>query len=279
MFQSALTLYSIGIAAENLSINPKSPEDSTLKIKGAYKPNYALQVTLTEALPYSHGEVNSINKTQKVNTKDSNNKSLNAEIKIGSSIKAMWLQREPNRVTAPNMRRGERVLIWRLGQSDKYYWEPYAADNHLRKLETVIWLFSATQKENEELDISNCYMLEVNTHSKRVRLQTSKSNGEAFEYIINLDTQEGKFTLTDNVNNRIQLDSSQDRITLSNKVGSFFNMKGTEITMNADTSITMKTNTFRVIAKETIHETTKHKVTGTTDQEGHVTFHDGFSGL
>jgi hypothetical protein len=145
-------------------------------------------------------------------------------------------------------------MIYQFGDADKYYWVTLKQDNHLRRLETTIFAFSATSKEVEKLDASNSYFLEVSTHRKTVTFHTSTANGEPFSYDIQIDAGKGSVTVTDNVGNTILLDSKQSRVLLKNSSGTSFDLNKKSILAIAPTSFQIITDAFNVVAKSTLVE-------------------------
>lgn len=267
MRTSILVAYSYGIAAENLKLNDE--EDNTTKGAIDYKPNRYLEVTLTEALPFYHGDINSDTEDYTSKYESRSGQVTDEDIQTASSVRAKWLARgQGNRITPPNVRRGERLLIHRLGNTDQYFWEVIETDNHLRKLETVIWVFSATQDESTEIDIDSCYTIEVSTHEKRMRITTSNANEEPYKYTIDLDTKYGSLTIMDDIENIIKLESKEKRIFLRNADNSFLHIAGKAIHMNADDEILVTTKKYTLQAEEQIIEKTATK---TTDASSSIT--------
>lgn len=260
MFQSILAPYSYGIAAENLALT--DDKDANTKGKIAYKPNRYLEVTLTEALPFYHGDINSETTTFNTRYESKSGSVTDEEVETSLSVKAKWLARGAgNRITPPNVRRGERLLIHRLGSTDQYFWETIENDNHLRKLETVIWIFSATKNEKDSIDIDSCYTLEVSTHSKRIRLTTSSANEEPYKYVIDLDTAFGALTIKDDIDNVIKLESKPKRILLKNSDNTLLHIVDKRLHLHADDEVLITTNKYTVQAKEKIIEQTSTKTT------------------
>jgi hypothetical protein len=261
LFQSILVPHSYGIAAENLSLT--DDKDTNTKGKIAYKPNRYLEVTLIEALPFYHGDINSDTTTFNSKYESKSGSVKDEEVETSLSVKAKWLPRgQGNRITPPNIRRGERLLIHRLGNTDQYFWEEIESDNHLRKLETVIWIFSATKNEKDSIDIDSCYTLEVSTHSKRIRLTTSSANEEPYKYVIDLDTAFGSLTIKDDIDNVIKLESKPKRILLKNGDNSLLHILDKRLHLHADEEVLITTNKYTLQAKDKIIEETTTKTTG-----------------
>ena len=242
MRKSLFHIVSIGYAAENLALSSK-----TLMI---YPP---------EVFGYLEGEINQGTAKEITKGVDFFGRTYEAAVTISNCIKANWLQLGSNRQTPPNIRRTERVLVWRYGNTDKYYWTAYGEDDHLRRLETVVWCFSDTTDETvTALTPDNSYYFIISTHRKEVTFGTSKSDGEPFKYVVQFDTKQGSLTITDDVGNHIELNSALTRIQLENadKTGveltkktlnlysvDQINMRTKAMTVNVDTlSVTAKSN-------------------------------------
>ena len=201
MFKSKLHIVSVGIAAHN------KPLDST-----------ELHVIPIELTPFADGDVRAAIESVDASGINKDGLEYTVRVKSASALTASWFPfGSSNRVTPPDVRRNEHVLIWQYADVDKYYWTPMGMDDDLRRLETVIYAFSATKDEAEELDpSSNMYSLEVSTHGKNITLHTTTADGEPYEYTIQLDTGYGKLTVTDNIGNTITLDSPEHHIRAIN---------------------------------------------------------------
>ena len=162
-----------------------------------------------------------------------------------NSVTAIWLRRNTNRTTPPNVRRGDQVIVWKLG-NNKYFWE----DRHtvdVKRLETVIYAFSADPNNGLKDDLSNAYFLEISSHTKAITLGTSKANGEPFAYTIQLDLEYGKYTATDDVGNMVYIDSPKTEVALRNRDDSEFRLTKEDIFGKANKLIEFKCKDFHVI--------------------------------
>lgn len=209
MFESKFRIVSIGIAAENKALN-----------------SYELPVAPIELFPLVDGElVESLDEID-VSGVNQDEVEYSVRIKTSSTITATWLQLGSNRVTAPDVRRGERLLLWQYADSDKYYWTSMGMDDEQRRLETGIWAWSATPEIDDELDLSeNMYTIELSTHGKHITLHTTQANGEPFEYSLQLNTADGLFFITDQDGNSIQLNSAE-------RIIKAINSDATEVTID-----------------------------------------------
>lgn len=224
MSLSQLAIYSIGYVAENKLL-------SSTKIL----------VTPIESLPLLDGEIKSNVVDLEASGTDASGQSYMVKVSTDNAVEAEWLSLSGNRVTPPDVRRGERVLVWRYGELDKYRWSELGSDLHLRKLETVIWTFSGTTDEEKAgNDPKNSYYVEISTHNKTITLHTSSENGEPFEYTFQFNTGEGVVTLSDDVGNYVEFDSAETRIRMENAAGTWFELNKRNIGAYAPDSIMAK---------------------------------------
>lgn len=196
----------------------------------------------------------------------------------GTSVTAKWLKFNTNRITAPDVRRNDQVLIWRLGNTDRYFWTDMNVSN-VKRLETVVYAWSADPKNPVKDDLSNAYFLEISTHNKSITLQTSQANGEPYGYTIQLNTADGVFQLVDTDQNIMYLNSADTIIGFKNAMETEFrldkkNIHGyapdsmffkaektvkwecTDFILNASKSISFETRAWTVNSKDTINFTT-----------------------
>ncbi|AFI55453.1 hypothetical protein TSMG0170 [Halocynthia phage JM-2012] len=148
-----------------------------------------------------------------------------------------WLNRNTNRITAPDVRKGERIQIWQNADSEDFYWETIGIDNHLRTQEHVIFAFSNTNNEdraNKKLDFTNCYIFEFDTVNKKIRIKTNKNDGEPFEYEIVLNTKDGFHKMSDDVGNYTLMDSLNTVIEFMNKDKTQYRMDKKDILEKCD---------------------------------------------
>lgn len=233
MDMSQFKFYSIGIVATNKLLTEKTVEIYPIEI-----------------LPFLDGEISDSFNEIMAKGIDASNKEYEINAIITNSLVAEWLQFGSNRLTAPDVRRGERVFIWRYGNNDKFYWSSMGLDDNLRKLETVVWTFSDTPDESkEEINEETVYSLEVSTHTKQITLKTAKGNGEPYTYVLQFNTGEGVVTLADDDGQLIELNSDKKRITLENHFETLVQLDKKIINVYAPDTINMEAvNTINVKA-------------------------------
>jgi phage baseplate assembly protein gpV len=221
---SKLHVYGLGIVAANKELSSKF-----------------IECVPIEALPMLDGELS--DNMVEITTKgqDSSGGSYETAVNTTVSIRAEWLPIGiSNRVTPPDVRRGEHIVLYKFGDTDKYYWTTLLYDMKLRKLETVIFAISNTQNEDADGTADTTYFIEVSTHKKLIHLHTSKSDGEPFVYDLQLNTKDGVFTFQDDIGNYVQLDSKNVRIEMKNADGSWIDMNRKTINIYAPEDINMK---------------------------------------
>jgi hypothetical protein len=218
-------LWSEGVVAEN---KPLSTNDCF--------------VTPYEVFPMMDGELGDDEEELETEGVDSFDVPFKLKVKVSSTIRCKWYPRGSNRATAPDVRKGERVEIWRFGDSPEYYWVPKGLDDHLRRLETVRFLFNADPDGLGDNPPSpeNCYVIEISTHEKKITIQTSKINEEPFAYTIQLNTGEGYLTIMDDADNYLMLDSAEKHIRFQNGDGAFFELLKRNINVHAPDDINVE---------------------------------------
>lgn len=220
---------SIGHAASNL------PLDSNM-----------LEVYPVEEMGYADGEINDHRETIEMTGVDADGNEYKDSIQTSNTIVAEWLPFGSNRYTAPNVRRGEKVILWQYADVDKYYWTIMGTEPYLRRLETVVWNFSNTRDESTtKLDSSNSYSVIVSTHTKEITVQTTKSDGESYEYIAKIDADKGIFVVTDDIGNQISIESGERRVSLHNSLGTSIVLDKKNIKMTATDTIEMSAKNIK----------------------------------
>tara|TARA_Y100001956_G_scaffold82973_1_gene107631 strand:+ start:33549 stop:34661 length:1113 start_codon:yes stop_codon:yes gene_type:complete len=187
--------------------------------------------TLSEA----QGEVEVVVEKKKVEFKNVFDEAQEVEGEISNAVKAKWLPLCSDTVNAPDLRRGERVLLYRYADTDQIYYVPTNLDTHLRRLETKAWLFSADPENEGDRPRSpeNSYLFEVSTHKKLITLKTTQLNDEPYSHTFQLNTDTGLLLYEDSNGNKITVDPDTNSIRAENGDGSFADIQNKNIFMNA----------------------------------------------
>jgi hypothetical protein len=211
-----------------------------------------------EWYPYDQNELKSDTEEIRDSGVDAKGEAYEVSVKFGKSIKATWLPQGGNRVSAPDIRRSEKAEIFRLGDSDKYYWRPIELGQGVRRLETAVYMFSNTQDESvTDLSPENSWVMEISTHQKTFSLITPKSDGEQFGYTFQLDTKASTFALQDDDGQEFQLDSKERKWRIANKDGSEVLVDKANVTWTVPEKFLVKCKDYEVQASNSIKETSK----------------------
>ncbi len=238
---SKLQFYSIGIVAANKKL------DTDL-----------IEVVPMETTPMVDGELTDNIEKFEAKSQTPDGQSFNVDMETTASIKAKWLSyTDTNRMTSPDVRRGEMVAIYQFSDTDEYWWMTLQQDKKLRRLETVIYSFSNQREENKEVDSNSAYWFEISTHGKYIHLHTSKNDKEPFVYDIQINTKKGQVIIQDDDNNYIYMDSKERIIKLHNKDTSYVDIDKKVITIHAIDKVHVKTKDFIVDASQKITMTTQ----------------------
>ena len=237
---SKLQFYSLGIVSVNKPLSTK-----------------VIEVTPIEYLPMLNGEITDNVSKYKSSSTDADGSVSSIEIDTTVSIQATWLPiNNSNRYTAPDVRRGETVVIYRFADTDRYWWNTMHNDIMLRRLETVVYAFSNNRAEDIANDASNTYFLEISTHRKLVHFHTSNNDGEPFAYDIQINTKDGVIIITDDTGNTFELNSAERRLFMKNSDETIVDIDKQNITMTASESITFNAKKIASNASEKITDTT-----------------------
>lgn len=216
---SQFKLISVGIVAENKLRTTRDVE-----------------VSLSEALPFIQGELVSGFTTETVDGVDPSGATQSFKVQLSNTIKAQWKGDGTNRVTAPDVRRGDKVMIYQYGDTDQYFWEVHTGtETNVRRRETVVTAFSNTVDETQtELTPDNAWVQEVNTHDKHITIKTNKSDGEKFAYTAQINAKDGNVVVADDIGNYIQMSSADQTIELETSSGARVEINKKNITLTCD---------------------------------------------
>lgn len=173
---------------------------------------------------------------------------INVIVDKSKLITAKWINKsDSNRITPPDVMKGETVEIWNYAGTDDFRWATLLTEPDLRKHEKVIHFYSNKSEVNSENFQEEGYFLAINTYDeeggKRVVLHTADNDGEFTTYDLSIETKEGKITMIDGLGNGYQLDSRANQLTISTNTAVVVNTK--HATVNSDT-IDFNTKTYTV---------------------------------
>lgn len=195
-----------------------------------------------DILPELDDELTDASKIVKIKAIDDSGNVVVYRAEQSAVIKPIVWMGDTNRHTPPDVRRGERVDIYQVGNDDRYYWVSRGADDHLRRLETILWGISANPNNDTENTKENAYYWEWSSHDGHITLHTSMANGEVASFTFQFDTFKGLVIIEDEKGNTIYLDSVNTDIKLENADGSFIQL--------IKDVINLKTKTYNIEAEQ-----------------------------
>lgn len=243
---SQLHIHSFGVVAANKALDSK-----------------IVEVTPVEDFPTLSGTITDNASQYGASGVDASGKAYQDSVTQTATVSAEWLPFGSNRMTPPDVRRGERVTLWRFGESDKYYWATMMDDMNLRKLETAVYAWSGSPNEGDSTDATTSYFFEVSTHNKLMHLHTSKSNGELCIYDVQINPGTGVIQIQDDIGNSFLMDSINLILMMQNADG---------------TSLSIDKKNMTIVVPETWSVRAKNGVFQFTDGwqiQSKVTNHDG----
>ncbi len=225
--KSALVPWSIGTVAANKSIDSRDIQVTLRELSGFMDGIMADNIDNLETTTQTKDGTTEINQTQ-----------------TSTVITATWLPYNTNRVTAPDVRKGERVIVYRLENTQRYFWTPMGLDDKYRKLETVIYAFSANPDISvHELSIEKCYFFEISGHNKTTTFSTSQANGEVTKFLVQFDGAKGTITVKDSHGQEVFISALDRVIQAVNGDGTKVLLDRTEATIDAPTVVYVNAGT------------------------------------
>ena len=241
---SDLKIYSIGIVSKD-----KKTDTDIIDV-------YPREILSTDGANLN--QINPLDSSSKDPVNDKQNKD---RIDKSVLIQAKWLSLgNTNRITSPDVRVGGMVLLFRLGNTDQFYWVDLLINKAYRHLEKVVYAIS-NEKEQKEFTPDTSYFFKVDTHDKISHYHTSKNDKEYTTYDIRIEGKTGNLIVKDGRDNIIRIDSKKDRIYIySNKT---LHMSSKDVTIDCENftvnSDTYTVNNTRAMAVNTKTLTTKVK--------------------
>lgn len=200
---SSYKLFCVGVVAENKPLST----------------NNILFVPL-EKTGMMQGELVSNPQQIRIDGVDGSGNKYTVVASIDSVLEAEWRNLDTARTTGPDVQRGEQVNIWRMGDSNKYYWEEKGDGKAKRSLETIQWAAQGKlgQGQAPQISLDTHYIFEMSGHKKSINLMTSGANGEKAKYGLSMDGGNGLLNLGDASNNSFSIDSVNMLVQLLNSM-------------------------------------------------------------
>ncbi|MCT7452041.1 hypothetical protein, partial [Escherichia coli] len=107
---SVFRIFALGTVAADFS-NKSLEED----------PNQTLEVFLDEMMSGADGKVEAAGRVKEVSATDAQGISYTAKAPTTTSVQCYWCPFGSNRRTAPNLSKGQRVVVWRTADEEQLY--------------------------------------------------------------------------------------------------------------------------------------------------------------
>jgi len=229
--RSKLIMYSLAYVAEDLV------EDS----------QYIKAIPI-EVLSDVTGNIG-LSKKEKIKSVNINGENVNVVVDKIHTLTAKWINlNEPNRLTAPNVHKGETIMLWKYA-GDRYFWTTFYNELDLRKREKATYIYSNKNDIKDSSLLKQAYYWTIDTINKFVRLHTDDKDGEVTTYDLELNTKDGVLIIVDGLGNEIKLTSDLGLLTISTNVAVVVNT--TNIIINAAATATINTPLFTVNSGKT----------------------------
>lgn len=176
----------------------------------------------------------------------------------GNTIPAKWWKFNSYQVTPPDVKKGDEIIIYRLGETDIYFWEDLNSAN-VKTTVNVIYAFPADGENQMMDDLSNAYVLQVSSVEKMIQIRTSMANGEGAAFNFQFNLRDGTHQCTDQKGNKYWINSKENDVGMENENGTKFNLLKEEMFGFAKKRIKFQAQTIEMIDKSFIHRTSgKH---------------------
>lgn len=134
-----------------------------------------------------------------------------------NSIEATWLAYNTTRKTAPDVRHGSEVMLYKLGDN-KYYWTETNTQD-MKRLESIIFAISADPNNAMDPNYSNAYFVSWSSHDKRLLVRINKVDGEFTGYTSEINAIDGYAQTVDDLGNVMFVNSRDTVVGLENADG------------------------------------------------------------
>lgn len=201
-------------------------------------------VFLNEQFPNSSGQLEVNPEIFTTSGKDSKGKHYTIRQNTESTITATFLNRDTNRITAPQVQKGERVLVYQFDNDKTYYWEPANLDNHKRVQEAVVHAYAA-KKPTDGKDLvpttpENSYTTTVDGINGMIEQRMTEANGEISPWLTQYDAKNGNMVITDQKGNIIQINTKETTIEIVNADRSHIQLKRDVINIYSENQLNIE---------------------------------------
>lgn len=196
--------------------------------------------------PLQIGSIVSENKRLESKYKDNWGQEQTSTLYTNPARPAIWLGDDSFRITAPDVRRDEKVRLYQYGDADTIYWKEMGDGKRKRRGETIVLGASGrldmpdSGLTDDEDAVENHYRIEFSGHKKIINLATSRSNGEVSTYALLLDGGNGVISLADAEGNELVLNTEAKRWAMRNNEGSYVILDKKNILIGSEDGVYMQ---------------------------------------
>ena len=241
-------------------------------------------VFLNEMFPNSSGKLETNPEIFETKGVDSRGKHYTIRQNTESTATATYLNRDTNRITAPQVQKGERVLVYQFDNDKTLYWEPANLDNQKRVQEVVVHAYAAKKPTDGQKPTpttpENSYTTTIDGINGLIEQRMSQANGEISPWLVQYDGKNGNMIITDQKNNLIQINTKSTEIDILNADGSHIQLlkdviniscKNT-LNIQASKAINVKTQNLNIECENYTHKANSVKWNANTVEMSGNTF-------
>lgn len=210
-----------------------------------------------EENPLTPGDLVSENNRLESKYKDSKGVEKTAVLYTNPARSALWMPPDSFRLTAPDVRRGEKIRLYRYADQDLIYWQEMGDGKSKRRGETIVLGASGrldlqeSSKTEDEAAIEEHYRIEMSGHKRIINIATSAANKEVSVYSLLLDGGNGIISLADAEGNELTLDTNEKRWAMRNSEGSYVVLDKKNIMLGSEDGIYLQSeNTIAIETKQ-----------------------------
>jgi hypothetical protein len=184
------------------------------------------------------------------------------------TVEADWLPINTSRMSAPMVKKGMVVFLFKFGDTNRYRWIEIGNQFDLKKKDKFTYILGNTDEDGLQTE-DNCHILDVDlVDKKHIYIKTVKNDGEKVAYDIKLDLRNGILTYLDSNKNSLELNGDKSILKISINEEIEFNTK--KFTINSDDifinskNIVFETTDWKIKASKMSIQTSSYEISGSS---------------
>lgn len=174
-------------------------------------------------------------------------------VDVSSTITAYWWNTEGNRITAPQLIKGERVSLFKMKNDPNVYFQTLGKDYNKRTRETVVLAFGAKNKDKDytdyPIDSENSYTQIYDGVNGLIETRMTKDNNEKRGWLVQANGKDGIYLISDQEGNHIQINGPEDFIEIINNADTVIQLDKDKIHIKSNKEINIETETMNIQSK------------------------------